>query len=104
MNKKIEYIWLSKLELSNKFKLKLIKELGGIEGLYRASLDDLVYLNLQDIYISKILDINLKNEAKKDFEYINKKNIDIISIENANYPSKLKNISNFPICFYVMRK
>lgn len=100
MNKKIEYIWLSKLAISNRLKMLCINKLGGIHEFYNSSLDDLVYLNLNDNIIIKILNSSFKVDAQKDFEYMEKNNINIISFEDNNYPAKLKFINDFPICFY----
>ena len=101
MNKKIAYIWISKLNISYKEKIRLINELGGICDLFSASLDELVELNVKDKYIFKILDINVKKNCYKDFEYLLKNDIDIIGIEDKEYPVKLKNIFEKPICFYI---
>jgi len=99
--KKVEYIWLSKLNISNNIKEKAIERLGGVKNFFNSSLDDLVYLGLNDRLILKILDKKSKDEAKKDFEFINKNNIDIIGIEDINYPEKLRLINDKPICFYI---
>lgn len=101
MNKKIQYIWISKLEINNKLKKKAIEILGGINEFYNSSLDDLVYLGFNDNNISKILDFKLKKEALKDYEYLLKHSIDIIGIEDTDYPQKLKLINEKPITLYI---
>ena len=85
----------------NSVKFKLLEKFEGIENLYNCSLDDLVYFNLNDKLISKILDINLRLEAKKDLEYINKNNIEIIWYDSEFYPEKLKFIKDKPVSFYL---
>ena len=99
-NKKIKYVWLSKLDISNKQKMKAIKILGGINEFYHASLDDLVYIGFNDNVIMKVLNVSIKEQAKKEYEYMYKNNIDIIGIEDSIYPSKLRLIEEMPICLY----
>ena len=52
----LEYVWLSRLEISNNQKINLIKKFKGIKNLYNSSLDDLVYFGVKDNIIYKILD------------------------------------------------
>lgn len=101
MNQKLIYIWLTKLKISNKIKLKILKETGGIKELFTSSLDDLVYFGFNDSIISRILDLNLRNNLEKDYEYMIKNNIDIIGIYDKLYPIKLKFIEDMPIAFYI---
>ena len=82
-------------------KFRLLKEFGGIENLYNCSLDDLVYLNLNDNLISKILNVKLRLETKKDLEYMNKNNIDIIEYGSEFYPEKLKFINDKPVSIFI---
>lgn len=96
-----EYVWLSKLEISNKLKFKLIQQFNGIENLYNSSLDDLIYLGLSDKLICKILDKKIRETVKQDMEYMYKNNIDIIWYGNKFYPKKLENIPDKPVCFYI---
>ena len=39
----LEYSWISNIDISNENKFKLIKLFGGIQFLYQANLDDLIY-------------------------------------------------------------
>lgn len=96
-----EYVWISRLEISNKLKFRLIKKFNGIKNLYNSSLDDLVDVGLSDNLIYKILSKVKKQEAKNDLEYMNKNNIKIIWYENKLYPKNLKTIPDPPLCFYI---
>ena len=98
---KIEYVWLSNLEIKNQEKFDLIKKLGGCYNLYKASLDDLVYFDTKDSIINKILDKKIREKALYDFEYIIKNHIDIISFEDEEYPNNFKNIKENPVWIYV---
>lgn len=75
--------------------------MSGIKNFYHCSLDDLVYFDVNENGISKILDLKLRESVKKDLDYMVKNNIDIISIEDSDYPLKLKNIDDMPITIYV---
>jgi predicted Rossmann fold nucleotide-binding protein DprA/Smf involved in DNA uptake len=97
----IEKIWVSKLQIKNSLKYNLIQELGGIHNFYNASLDDLVDLDVNEKAILKIHDLNLREECIKDYEYMQKNQIEIISIEDKEYPYKLKEIDDMPIVIYV---
>ena len=96
----LEYIWLSNLEISNEYKFELIKKFQDIKKLYKSSLDDLVYFDVKDNIIRKILDKSKKEKALRDFEYMEKNKINIISFEDKEYPDKFKMLKNKPISFY----
>ena len=96
-----KYVWLSNLKISNQTKFKLLKKFKGIDNLYNSSLDDLVGANLNDNLIFKILNKETKIKAKKDINYMNKHNIDIVYYNDKYYPEKLKNINDKPVCFYI---
>lgn len=99
--KKLEYVWLSKIDISNSNKFKLIKLFGGVENLFQSSFDDLIYFGINDEMAFKILNKNTKEKALYDLEYMNKNNIDIIYFEDKYYPQKLNIIKDKPICFYI---
>lgn len=99
---KIEDVWLSNLEIRNQDKFELINKFGKIENLYNSSLDDLVYFEVKDNIINKILDKKIKIKALRDYEFINKNNISIISFEDSEYPEKFKVLDDKPVCFYII--
>ena len=85
---KEEYVWISKLEISNKLKFMLIKKFNGVENLYNSSLDDLIDLNLKKQDIHTILGI------KKYPTIINKYHkIKYYKISNKKYNIKIKNFN-----------
>jgi predicted Rossmann fold nucleotide-binding protein DprA/Smf involved in DNA uptake len=97
----VEKIWISKLPIKNSLKYNLIKNLGGVHNFYNASLDDLIDLGTSENAILKIHDLDLREECFKDYEYMQKNKIEIISIEENEYPEKLKQIDDMPIVIYV---
>lgn len=44
----------------------------------------------------------IKKDVKRHMEYMQRHNIDIISIEDKEYPTLLKEIDNPPICIYII--
>ena len=63
--------------------------------------------NLQEVkgigekFLEIILNENTKIVVLRHLEYMKKHNIDIISIEDDDYPTLLKEIPNPPICLYI---
>ena len=98
---KLEHIWLSNLDISNKNKFKLISKFESIENLYNCSLDDLIDLGIKEDTCYKILNKDTKEKALKDLEYIEKNNINLISFEDKEYPKKFKNLDDKPVSIYV---
>lgn len=98
---KLEYVWLSNLDISNENKFKFIKKFGSIKEFYHCSLDDLIDLEIQDDIAYKILNKNTKEKALRDLEYMEKNQIDIICFEEKLYPTKFKNLVDKPVCFYI---
>lgn len=99
--KEKEYVWLSKLDMSNETKMYLIEKFEGVKNLYNCSLDDLVYFGIKDNLISKILDKKIKDEALYNLEYMKKNKIEIISFEDSIYPKNFNYLKDKPICFYL---
>ena len=100
MKEKILWIWLSKIDISNKIKLDLIKKFKGIENIWKANADDFIYFKFNNTTIDKIMDLNLRKNLEEEFEFMVKNNIDIINYTEKNYPKKLLQINNFPIVLY----
>lgn len=102
MGEKIYDVWFSKLDrLSIKKKHMLIKY-KTVKEIYEFSkrkLKSLKYLSEKNI--ENIMDKNIRNEAYKDLEYIEKNNIEIININDKRYPENLKQIYDPPISIYV---
>lgn len=98
---KIEYIWLSNLDISYKNKIKLIKCHNGIEDLYNSNLEKLLYYEIKKEIAYKVLDKSIKEKACKDYEYLKRNNIVIVYYKDEDYPYKFRNIKDKPICLYI---
>ena len=104
---KIEYkyykIWITLIKgIGIKRYINLIKKFKTIKNIFNATEKELTNIPLIDEDIIKnILNIQNKILAKKHLVYMEKNNIDIISIEDFEYPKNLMSIYNPPICIYI---
>lgn len=102
MKEELLWIWFSRLEISNKSKIELINKFGNIEKVWKASIDDLIYLNISNSCIDKLIDLEYRKNLKEEYEFMKKNKIDIVNYIDINYPKKLLNIPDFPITlFYI---
>lgn len=95
-------IWFSRIELSNKIKLKILNKFSEKEIWNMKSKE--LKENLCDIeekYINRIENVLYKKNLEKYENYMNKKNIKIISFKEKDYPYKLINIEDNPAYIYV---
>ena len=101
MNEKMLWIWLSKIEISNKIKLELLNKFKNIEKIWKANADDLIYYKFSDKTIDKIMNIEYRKDLENELKYLEKNNIKIINFLEKEYPQKLLEILDFPICLYI---
>lgn len=99
--KELMYIWFARLNVRVRLKNELLKKFESLENFFNASLDDLVYFDVSDKDIEKILDVNLRRNLIKEYEILNKNNIGVLAFEDKIYPKRLLNIDDFPkVIFY----
>ena len=101
MNEKMLWLWLSKIDISNKIKMELINKFKSIEKIWKANIDDFIYYKFTDKTIDKIMDLDYRKKLDSELKYLEKNNIEIISFLDNRYPIKLLQIPDFPICIYV---
>lgn len=96
-------VWLSLIEnLGIKRYTNLIKVFKTNKAIFNAVKSDLTKIKLiNEKEINSILSIELRKKAVRVLEYMQKNKIDIISIENKEYPSLLKNIYTPPVFLYI---
>ena len=96
-------IWITLIKgIGIKRYINLIKKFKTIKNIFSASVKDLENIQLIDEkLIQNILNPQNKILAKKHLVYMEKNNIDIISIEDVEYPLKLVSIYNPHICLYI---
>ncbi len=93
-------IWFSNLKISNREKIEILK-LYKPEKIWNMKEKELKRLNLKEEIIIEILSYKNKKNLEKYFDYIEKNNVNLIYFYDEKYPSKLKNISNFPAYIYI---
>jgi len=89
--------------LGAKRKKNLLQHFNTIENLYNAKTEDL--LNVSGIgksYAELIINSKKEQNIDKHIEFMVKNNIDIISIQDAEYPEILKNIYDPPLSLYIL--
>ena len=96
-------IWITLIEgIGIKRYTNLINKFKTRKNIFNASKQELINIPLIDEKIIKnILDSSKRSLAKEHLRYMEKNNIDIISLEDEAYPLKLINIYNPPICVYI---
>jgi len=103
IEEKFYKVWLSLIEnLGFKRYTILINKFKTNKNIFYASENDLMNTKLiNDKLLNNILNIETKNKVKKYLEYMQKNNIDIISINDIEYPSYLREIYAPPIFLYI---
>ena len=97
---KIKYwIWLSKIDISPE-KIKNILEKNKIEDIW--NLKEEIKQNLTKEEIEKIQNEKYRQDLQLDEQFLLKNNIELITIKDEEYPEKLRNIDNPPICLYTL--
>ena len=75
---------------------------GKIENLYNAKEDELLQVpGIGKKYANIILDNELRQNIDKHIEYMLKNKVDVISIQDEEYPEILRNIYDPPLLFYI---
>lgn len=84
-------------------KQKLLKHLKTIENLYKATKEELLQIpGIGEKASQIILNQKIRQNLDKHIEYMLKNNIDIISINDKEYPNILKEIYDAPISLYII--
>lgn len=103
MEEKFYKVWLTLIEgLGIKRYINLIEAFKTDKEMFNASKRDLMRIKLIDEKIcNNILDIQKRKMVVKYLKYMENNKIDIISIKDKEYPPKLREIYNPPICLYI---
>lgn len=94
-------IWFSKLEITNKYKLRLLEDFETIENIWNTDEKEFRYYGYENNLIFKLLDSIYKKNLEKEAIILKKENVQIISILDNAYPNRLKQINNAPVQIYV---
>ena len=103
MKDKKYWVWLSRIEGLGSIKInKLLQQFQNPENIWHQDEEELKKVEgIGEILAKKICDENYKNGLDRYIEYMEKYNIDIITIEDEEYPNKLKNIYDPPVMLYI---
>ena len=97
------WIWFSLIKgLGIKRKKQLLEIYKTPEKIYTLNKNDLLKIKgIGNETINNILDTKIRKEVDKHISYMLKNNINIISIQDKEYPNNLKEIYDFPISLYI---
>lgn len=96
------WIWLSRLDnLNPKKLLELLKEFKEPKLLYNMSKEELIKLGIKQKDVEEITNLEYKANLEKYIEYMLKNNIQLIKINDEDYPEKLKQIYDPPGVLYL---
>lgn len=97
------WIWLSLIkDLGSIKKQHLLKRFKNPKAIFYASELELLEVNgIGDNAVKKIFESKNIRILNTHIEYLQKNNIEIITIEDEEYPKMLKNIYDYPINLYV---
>ena len=82
--------------------INLINEFKTNKGIFNARKQELMQVNLiSEKICDDILNLDIRRSVGKHLKYMELNQIDIISIDDIEYPSTLREIYNPPICLYI---
>lgn len=93
-------IWFSKLDITNKNKLKLLEKYKNCENIWKLNKLELKE-NFEDKTIDKIIENTTRTNLEKELNYILKNNIKLITKYDEEFPQKLLQIPDCPSQIYV---
>lgn len=101
--KNVEYwIWLSRIEgISSKILIELINKYKSPKILWNKTKEELLEDGIKEEYVEKLIDSSCRTSLDKYLNYMEKDNIEVISLYDTYYPDKLKVIYDPPIVLYV---
>ena len=96
------WIWFSRLEnLSPKKLLEILRTYGEPKVVFNKSKEELISNGLTEKEANEITKQEYKNNLEKYIEYMQKNEIQLITINDEDYPQKLKQIYDPPVILYL---
>lgn len=97
------WVWLSKIEGLGSIKTqRLLEKYCNPKEIWKLKKEDLVKVEGIGIKIAEeILDEKYRCGLEKEVEYMKENNIELISIQDKDYPEKLKTLYDKPISLYI---
>lgn len=101
IQEKIYWIWVSRLpRVGTKTIEKLLNKYGSLEEIYKISKEELMTNKIGENIVQTILSEEYRKNLDKYIKYMEKENINIITIHDKEYPEKLKTINDYPMYLY----
>ena len=97
-------IWFSRLEISSRNKIKILENFESLEKVWNAKEEDFYSIGLKKQTVDAIFNVNKKRNLDLYAKYMEENSIYLIRYDSNEYPSKLKNIDDFPVYLYVRGK
>lgn len=94
-----KWIWLSKIDISPE-KIEQCLRQYNIEDIWNLKQEINQFFTKEEI--EKIQNPKYRQDLELHEQYLLKHNIELVTIKDKDYPEKLKNIDNPPICLYVL--
>ena len=99
MQNKKYWIWLSIIDISPEKIKQCLKEYD-LEDIWNLEQEAMKYFTKEEI--EKIQNKKYRQDLEVHEQYLLKHNIELITIKDEEYPEKLRNVDNPPICLYVL--
>lgn len=102
IREKIYWIWLSRLpRIGTRTIENLLKKYKTLEEVYKLDIDELITNeNIGNKLAQTIVSEEYRKNLDKYIEYMEKEKINIVTIEDNEYPQKLKMIDDYPMYLY----
>ena len=101
VKEKIYWVWISRIPgVGIKTIQKLLNLYGSPEKLYNLSRYDLINCNINNDLIEKILSKEYRKNLNEYINYMERENINLITIYDKEYPEKLKKINDYPMYLF----
>lgn len=102
LQENIYWIWISRLQkIGTKTLQKLLKKYNTLENIYKLTKKELMTDKIiEEKLIEIILNEEYRNNLDKYIEYMEKQKINIITVNDKEYPEKLKQINDYPMYLY----
>ena len=96
------WVWLSRLpRIGTKTIEKLLKRYKSLEEIYKLDIDELMTNENIGIKLAKtIISEEYRNNLDKYIDYMEKEKIQIVTIDDEEYPDNLKIIDDYPMYLY----
>lgn len=103
LDKNKYWVWFSLIEnLGSRKKQELLKKYNNPQRIYNLKKEDIVKIpGFSEKRAEMILDKKKRDELNDYLQKMKKENVDIITIEDDEYPRILKNIYDYPISLYI---